>query len=128
MSFERTNLHFTVRRKASGLAGNFSELLRQSAGGAGEPAIVYTLTTREAEEVAAALQVRPRAAGWVGAPLGAHNGSGTADQGSCTARCREAPSVCAAASQPPGQRTGSPTDGPSIRLPRRRPSPGWAAA
>lgn len=70
MSFERTNLGFTVRKKCANLAANFKELLEKAGAGAGagarearapadvSPTIVYTLTRKEAQEVAAALQVR----------------------------------------------------------------------
>ncbi len=62
MSFERPNLHFAVRKKHSQLAANFGDLVEEAEkkaalGEAMDPTIVYTLTRREAQDVAAALQV-----------------------------------------------------------------------
>ncbi|KAK9817749.1 hypothetical protein WJX72_001612 [[Myrmecia] bisecta] len=57
MTFERPNLHFTVRKKAAGRAvDNFPELLDQHRRGAVQPTIIYTLTRKEAESLHAELQ------------------------------------------------------------------------
>lgn len=77
MSFERPNLHFSVRKKRPNLASNFEELLaeaqrvQQGGGGLADfpPTIVYTLTRREAQDVATALQVGGWG-GWVGEEWG----------------------------------------------------------
>ncbi|GAB4813998.1 hypothetical protein N2152v2_001044 [Parachlorella kessleri] len=62
MSFERPNLHFTVRKKHPQLAANFGDLVADTkmalaAGRDPEATIVYTLTRREAQEVAVVLRV-----------------------------------------------------------------------
>ena len=62
MSFERPNLHFTVRKKHPQLAANFEDLVAETkkalaAGRDPESTIVYTLTRKEAQEVAAVLRV-----------------------------------------------------------------------
>eukprot|EP00887_Chlorella_sp_A99_P003535 scaffold7.g3535.t1 len=60
MTFERPNLHFSVRRKSGGrdaaaLQRNFSELIEEAQKGQLQPTIIYTLTRNEAADVAVAL-------------------------------------------------------------------------
>ncbi|GAB4814000.1 hypothetical protein N2152v2_001046 [Parachlorella kessleri] len=74
MSFERPNLHFTVRKKHPQLAANFEDLVADTkvalaAGRDPEATIVYTLTRKEAQEVATVL----RAAG-LGDKVGVYAG------------------------------------------------------
>ncbi|PRW18345.1 putative ATP-dependent DNA helicase [Chlorella sorokiniana] len=67
MSFERPNLHFSMQRKQAALAANFGPLLAAAERGELEPTIVYTLTKREAAEIAAELGARPGLRGRVAA-------------------------------------------------------------
>lgn len=51
-TFERTNLHMSVRRKGISTADNFAELFQSKRSGATlEPTIIYTLSKKEADEI-----------------------------------------------------------------------------